>query len=313
MLKRSRLLALVAVLAAVAAGIALAQLNSNPPTPQSATGSVHPSGWGQTPPGLKLLAPAPKYTPTAEMFDAVVLGNVPGSPFAVAGYTAGSWPNYLQMRATWPRAHAISVAIQATYHAACLDVEPGDASPSSSGSWTRADIRAGFSRPCIYSDLSEMPAVKTSLAAAGLSRGQYLLWLAWYRNVPGLLAGYDAVQYTDSCLGRNLDCSTVSLAFLTAAQPPYVAPKPRPPLPLCFHRREAASACGAAWAKIASQQRAAASSQRALDGKSKILTAYKCVKPYRRGVCVRNGQAAAVFAQRARWFTAAAVKLEAAN
>jgi hypothetical protein len=137
------------------------------------------------------------------------------------------------------------------------------------------------------------------------------MWLAWYRGTPGLVAGYDAVQYTDTCLGRNLDCSTVSLAFLSIAQPPYVPPPP--PLPVCFTHRESKSSCAAVEAKVASELRAAASSTRALAATNKTLAANRCRRPYRRGVCVHKGHDASVFAQRARWFTAAATKLKETN
>jgi hypothetical protein len=75
-----------------------------------------------------------------------------------------------------------------------------------------------------------MPAVQASLAASLGSnwRSRVFLWLAWYRLIPGLVSGYDAVQYSDKCLDLNLDCSTVSLRFLSIAQPPYSPPKPKP-------------------------------------------------------------------------------------
>ena len=84
--------------------------------------------------------------------------------------------------------------------------------------------------------------MKASLADAlrgGLGAHACLLWLAWYRNVPGLVTGYDAVQYTLNCFGRNLDCSTVSLAFLSIARPPYTPPKPVARI-VCFGPRTAA-------------------------------------------------------------------------
>lgn len=311
MSKRSRLLALLAVLVCAGGGVAV--LTSGSSTPQSATGSVHPSGWGSTPPGF--VAPRTLTAiPSAEGFDTITLSSLAGlHPFALAGYTSGFWPTYLGLRAAFPSAHTLSIAINASHHADCLDVEPGDAVPSQAGSWARSDIAAGFSKPCLYSDLSNMSAVKSSLAGAGLARSRYVLWLAWYRNVPGLVAGYDIVQWTDHAYGRNLDEDTFALSALTVAQPPYVAPKPTPPLPWCYTHRRAASTCAAVKAKIASDQRAIAASRAALADKNKILTAYKCVKPYRRGVCVKNGAAAAVFAQRVSYFTADAKKLEAAN
>lgn len=307
-----KLTAAVGVLIAAVLAIVIATSGGQP---QSATGSIHPNGWGSTPPGFKPPAPALTATPTAEMYDAVTLSNIPSHPFAVAGYTAGRYTTWPSLLRDFPAAHHISIAIQASLHADCLDVEPGDAVPSQAGTWALADIRAGFKRPCLYSDLSEMPAVRASLAAAGLTRSRYLLWLAWYRFTPGLVSGYDAVQWTDRALGRSLDESTVTLDFLTIAQPPYVAPIVHPPVvyPVCFTHRIPSAQCAAVKAKVASDQRAAASSNRALTATNVALSRNKCVKPYRRGVCIHKGRDASVFGQRVRWFTAAAKKLQAAN
>lgn len=191
---------------------------------------VHPPGWGATPKGLFALPAPVTGVPSAEMFDTVTVSTVPARPFALAGYTSGFWPTYLPLRRAYPTAHTVSIAVTARNHADCLDVEPGDASPSQAGPWVRADIAAGFPKPCLYSDLEEMPAVKASLAAWLGSgwRGRVLLWLAWYRYRPGLVAGYDAVQWTDHAYGRNLDESTVTLSFLTIAQPAHVPPRPKP-------------------------------------------------------------------------------------
>ena len=309
---------LSAVLAAALAVCAVAVAGCGGPS-QSATGSVHPNGWGGTPKGVVLPAPLPTAVPTAEMLDGIYVSDFHGlQPFALAGYTAGAWPDYLGLRAAFPTTHAISIAISARWHADCLDIEPGDAVPSQAGPWAKADIAAGFKHPCEYGDLSEMPAIKASLAATFGPNWHAVnfLWLAWYRFVPGLVSGYDAVQWTDRALGRNLDESTVSLPFLTIAQPPYVAPTPKPapqPPPVCFHKREAAATCAAVKAKVASDLRAAASSRRALHATNAALARNRCAKPYRRGVCIHKGRDARVFRQRIRWFTAAARKLEAAN
>lgn len=202
---------------------------------QSAGGSVHPPGWGGTPPGTNVFALAPSSVAHAEMFDSIIVATVPARPFAQAGYTAGIWPTFLPLRRAWPNAHTVSIAIAARYHADCLDVEPGDATASQAGAWARSDIAAGYPQPCLYTDLSNMPAVKANLRAwLGTGwRSRVLLWLAWYRYRPGLVAGYDAVQWSDHALGRNLDESTVTLGFLRYAHPAYLpapppTPKPKP-------------------------------------------------------------------------------------
>lgn len=191
-----------------------------------ATHRPHQPGFGRTPKGLVSLPRLVTGVATGVMYDTVTLSTVPANPFATAGYTSGYWPTFLPLRSRYPSAHTVSIAVTARNHADCLDVEPGDATPSQAGPWARADLAAGFPKPCLYSDLSHMPQVKANLAAwlGSNWRARVFLWLAWYRYTPGLVTGYDAVQWTDHAYGRNLDQSTVSLQFLSIAHPPYVAP-----------------------------------------------------------------------------------------
>lgn len=270
---------------------------------QSFGGSVHPPGWGQTPPGYRLTAPPPTAVPIGVMFDAVTLSAIPSRPFAVAGYTSGLFPTWPHILARFPGAHHVSIAIDAAHHADCLDIEPRDAIPSQAGRWARADIAAGFPHPCLYSDLSQMPAVRASLNAAGLARSQYFLWLAWYRHIPGLVAGYDAVQWTDTALGRSLDQSTVSLRFLQIAQPPYVTPHPAV-LPVCITHRMTRTACARVRAEIAADRQAAARARAQSARARRTLRVHHCRRPYRRGVCVRAGRTVSVNVRRASYFTA---------
>lgn len=216
------------------------QVAGGPSKPaQSATGSVAPQGWGQ--PSQTFHLPAPLLgAPLRVMYDSIEVGTVPSNPFAQAGYTSGSWPTYEPLRQAWPNAHTISIAVNASHHADCLDVEPGDASPSEAAAWVRSDIAAGFKKPCLYSSLSPWNTdLFPDLARAGIARSTYFAWDADYTFVAHLDAGFDATQYTDSCLGRNLDCSLVTLPFLTIAQPPYVAVPPGPPAKTVAHWRSA--------------------------------------------------------------------------
>lgn len=220
------LLPLVVVLAVAGCGG-----GHHPPAttvPQAATGSVHPPGWGAPPPPTALARSIPPSAATATMYDSVTLATVPSaSPFALAGYTAGHWPTFLPMRHRWPRSHTISIAIAARYRADCLDVEEGDAKPTEVVAWIRADIRAGWPRPCIYSDWWHFThLIDPLLAAAGVKPWQVWRWDADYTGRPHIDPGFDATQWTSTCLGRNLDCSLVLRTFLTIAHPPLVKPAP---------------------------------------------------------------------------------------
>ena len=195
------------------------------PTPAPARTSAHPPGWGL--PAAPQAAQKITVVPTATMYDTITLGTVPPGPFALAGYTSGYWPTYWPLRRRYPRAHVVSIAVTAANHADCLDVEPGDASPSQVPSWVRGDKSAGFARPCVYSSYWEyVNEIRPILNRAGIGRNQVWEWDANYTYRPHLDRGFDATQYTDRALGRNLDASVVTRSFLSIAQPPLVRPKP---------------------------------------------------------------------------------------
>jgi hypothetical protein len=196
----------------------------------SATGSVAPPGWGeQGPPPTLRSVPAP--ASTATMYDSITIGAIPARPFADAGYTGGLWATLGDLRRTWPRAHTVSVAVSAGEHAACADVEPGDLIPAQAPGWVRADERAGYRKPCLYSDWWEWThELGPALARAGILRSQVYEWDADYTGRPHLDAGFEATQYNPRCLGRDLDCSLVLRSFLAAADPP-LRPPPAPPAP----------------------------------------------------------------------------------
>jgi hypothetical protein len=193
-----------------------------------ATHSAHPVGWGTPPPVTErhysLVAPQS----TAVMFDTTTLAALPHKPFAVAGYTAGSWPTYLTLRRGWPSAHSVSIAIGWGYRADCLDVEPGDATPAEVPAWVNAE-RKLEAKPCVYSDWYEWTTqLRPILARAHIALTSILEWVADYTGCPALIAGFDADQCTDHAYGRNLDESVVDRSFLSIAQPPLVAPRPAP-------------------------------------------------------------------------------------
>lgn len=274
---------------------------------QSATGSVHPPGWGRPAPALEGLSPAT--VRTLRMFDSVSLSALPARPFAAAGYTSGWWPTYLPLRRRFPRAHAVSIAVNASHHADCLDVEPGDATPGQVVAWIAADRRAGFKRPCVYSSYWEFTSrIRPLLARARIPRRSILEWDADYVGFPRLDAGFDATQWTDTCMNRNLDCSQVTPVFLRFAVPPLMPPPPRPPV--CEHHRMTRAKCRALKRLVARDQRALAATVRARRRVIAGMRATRCERPYRRARCVNGGRALRALDQRARWFAARVEQLK---
>ena len=177
---------------------------------------------------------AHQVVPTLEQFDTVTVNTIPVGAKAVAGYISGFWPTFVPLKLAFPLALHVPIAIRAlpVYPSlfgklACLDIEPGDAQPQEAGPWAHGEIGLGVV-PCVYSDLSELPAVLASLRTWHVPRSQYLIWDADWTFVPGLDVGADCTQWTDHALNRNLDESTCALSFYAALRPP---PPPPPPPP----------------------------------------------------------------------------------
>lgn len=161
------------------------------------------------------------------MFDSVTVSAIPADAPAVAGYVGGRWPTFSSLGARFPHAHLLSIAINASENARCLDVENGDAVPSQAPAWLRDHADRSHGLPVLYTSASQLQAVINACSAAGITRDKYLLWSAHYTfhahicapNVCGYPAA-DGCQWTDRALGRNLDESLVSALFFGPPPPP---------------------------------------------------------------------------------------------
>lgn len=160
-------------------------------------------------------------TPVA-MYDSVTVSEIPPNALAVAGYTSGNWPTFPELAARFPRAHRLSIAINAAHDADCLDCEPGDATPDQAPRWVKRQHARGLKRPVVYASVSAMQDVIGRLTAAGLSRSSYRVWTAHYTGQPhicsarcgnGFTGTADATQWTDHSGGRNLDQSLCAAGF----------------------------------------------------------------------------------------------------
>lgn len=159
------------------------------------------------------------------MYDSIVVGNIPLSAVAVAGYVNGWWPTYSTVVSKWPRAKHLSIAVTSSANADCLDVEPGDATPADAPAWVRRQKDRGVKRPAVYTSLSQAQGLVQTLANAGIKREDYRLWTAHYnysahRCTPacgfGLKTTADATQFTNNAGGHpdGLDESLCAPDFL---------------------------------------------------------------------------------------------------
>lgn len=158
------------------------------------------------------------------MFDSIDLAQIPADAPAVAGYTSGNWPTWGQLMARWPHAHRLSIAVNASHDADCLDVEPGDARPDQAADWVKRQRRRGIKRPVVYCSVSQAQTLLDLFTEAGLKRSQFRLWTAHYTNREhrcgpgcgfGLRDEADATQWTNRAQGRNLDQSICAPGFFS--------------------------------------------------------------------------------------------------
>lgn len=174
---------------------------------------------------VKKAKPTRKPQPPApfSMYDTITVQSVPPRPGAVAGYVGGRWPTYNELVRLFPKAKHLSIAVNASEDAQCLDIENGDATPVQAPAWCRRQHARGVARPCVYASVSLMPAVLYALAQDGIHRSQVRVWTAHYTNKPHLCSQAcwpslktvaDATQYTDRALSRNLDESYCAGNFL---------------------------------------------------------------------------------------------------
>lgn len=164
---------------------------------------------------------------TVKMYDSIEVAQIPASAQAVAGYVGGKWPTFPELAGKFPKAQRLSIAVNSSEDAECLDIEAGDASAGDAPKWFRRQTARGVARPCFYTSLSNVGHLLATLEQAGIHRGDYRLWSAHYTGSAhlcgpseGISTYADATQYWDKALGRNLDVSLCTDSFFGAVDPP---------------------------------------------------------------------------------------------
>lgn len=179
---------------------------------------------------------APKAAAVARnlvMYDNVTVSLLPPGGDAYACYTDGRYANCPAVRAKFPGAKILTIAVFASDDADCLDVEPGDATVAQVPGWAARQYKRGVTRPCIYTSASTVTAVIAAMNAAGHARPTYRIWSAHYNGSEHICApggcGYpqaDATQWTSRARGISLDQSLCKPDFFGApAAPPPAVPE----------------------------------------------------------------------------------------
>jgi hypothetical protein len=181
---------------------------------------------------------------TLTMYDSIDVAHLPDGGDAYAGYTSGTWPTWDALKARFPGKHLLSIAVDASHHALCLDVEKGDATPAQVPAWVKTERGRGVDRPVVYASASTMPDILAELATAGVGREHVRLWSAHYRwtsplhprgrhicgpKTCGLVkVEMDGTQWRDDATGAGgsqVDESVLLDSF-------FPAPPPKPAAPL---------------------------------------------------------------------------------
>lgn len=168
------------------------------------------------------------------MYDSVDLTQIPLTAQAVAGYVGGEWPtdSHDALRAKFPRAFVVSIAVNAAQKASFLDVENGDATVDDARGWLEARLAEGQVRPGLYGSQSTMGQLTgryqgdKNAVLHGIMRSKYRLWVAAPNGLASaeqfLTDGYGACQFDWHYLGRDLDASLCKPGFFTVVERPKV-------------------------------------------------------------------------------------------
>jgi hypothetical protein len=165
---------------------------------------------------------------TVLMFDDVDVALLPAGYDAYAGYVDGLYANISQIKARFPNAEILTIAVFATDVAECLDIEPSDATNAQAPAWFRLALAHGVTKPCLYTSAGNADALVSTMNKAGIARSAYRLWTAHYTNVAHLCgpstchecqASADATQFTSTAQGQSLDESVCAGGFFTLLTP----------------------------------------------------------------------------------------------
>lgn len=161
--------------------------------------------------------------PWITMFDDTNVELLPAGPdFAYAGYVGGLFTTLPDLERLFPGHRLLSIAVNASEDADCLDIEKGDARIDEAPDWFKRQVRRGVHRPALYCSASDMVALESAMAAHSIPRSEYRLWSAHYTGTRHLCAPFscgfgfheaDGTQFTDKSRGHSLDESVLNPEF----------------------------------------------------------------------------------------------------
>lgn len=173
---------------------------------------------------------------TFRMLDSITVANLPPGADAYLGYVDGAWPTVLELRARFPGAHILALAVFPQDDAEGLDIENGDATIPQVYDWFRRQEARKVWRPVLYISAARAQSLLNTMAANGFARSSFRLLTAHYdagKHICGpSTCGFpqaDGTQWTDSAPGVGgswIDESLLEGSFFAA--PPKPPPPPKP-------------------------------------------------------------------------------------
>jgi hypothetical protein len=167
------------------------------------------------------------------MYDDTNVSVEPSGAPAYAGYCDGRFANLTQLRARFPHARILDIAVFPTDDATCLDVEAGDATIADIFGWFKRQQARKVWRPVVYSSVVNMDHIVATMTANGFPRSSYRLWAAHYQAGQHICgpstckltnAQCDGTQFTNTALSRSLDESILLPGFFDPPAPPPQGP-----------------------------------------------------------------------------------------
>lgn len=176
---------------------------------------------------------------TFRALDSITPANLPAGADVYLAYANGFWPTAAAVRAKFPRARVLVLAVSAGHpDADGCDCEKGDLTVAQVPADVRMRLGRGVWRPVVYCPASWTADVIATLARAGIGRGQVRLLSAHYgrgKHICGpAVCGYpaaDGTQWRDNAPGAHgslIDESVLGAGFFTRQAPVVAPPAPAP-------------------------------------------------------------------------------------
>lgn len=170
------------------------------------------------------------------MLDSIYVANLPAGADAYLGYADGRWATAVDLKARFPGARILILAVFAADDAEGLDIEAGDATDAEVYDWFTRQQKRRVWRPVLYTSAANAGALLATMAANGFARPSFRLLSAHYgagQHICGPSScGFpqaDATQWTDSAPGNGgawIDESLLAADFFAGAPMPPPVPQP---------------------------------------------------------------------------------------